>query len=359
MYKARATLLALVAAVSLAGPAGAADLTASLTKGTPELKSVGPLAFGPEGILFVGDAQGATIYAIATDDTTAAKTFEKFKVEGVNDKIANMLGVDAKGLSINDMAANPISGNIYFSVTRGKGADAKPAIVKVDPKGKVSDFPLKDVKFSMAKLPNAPTDAKNLQESITQISFVKDRVFVAGLSNEKWQSTLRAIPFPFKDADKGAGIEIWHGSHGGFETRAPVRTFVAYDIKGETNLLAAYTCTPLVRIPVSELKPGAQVKGTTVAELGNRNKPLDMIVYQKGGKDYLLLANSSRGVMKIPTEGLADAKPVTQRVSDKAGIKYETIEGLKDVQQLDKYGKDHAVVLLGKGTFNLEVIDLP
>src|SRR5262249_44685106 len=288
MYKARATLLALVAAVALAGSAGAADLTASLTKGTPELKPVGPLACGPEGILFVGDTQGATIYAIATDDTTAAKTFEKFKVEGVNDKIANMLGVDAKGLSINDMAANPISGNIYFSVTRGKGADAKPAIVKVDPKGKVSDFPLKEVKFSKAKLADAPTDARNLQESITQISFVKDRVFVAGLSNEKWQSTLRAIPFPFKDTEKGAGIEIWHGSHGGFETRAPVRTFVAYDIKGETNLLAAYTCTPLVRIPVSELKPGAQVKGTTVAELGNRNKPLDMIVYQKGGKDYLL-----------------------------------------------------------------------
>src|SRR5262249_47255966 len=100
-------------------------------------------------------------------------------------------------------------------------------------------------------------------------------------------------------------------------------------------------------------------KGTTVAELGNRNKPLDMIVYQKGGKGYLLLANSSRGVMKIPTEGLADAKPVTERVSDKAGIKYETIESLKDVQQLDKYGKDYAVALLGKGPFTLEVIALP
>jgi hypothetical protein len=359
MYKARATLLALAAAVVLAGAANAADLTAGMTKGTPELKSAGPLAFGPEGILFIGDTQGAAIFAVATDDTATPRTFEKFKVEGVNDKIANMLGVDSKGITINDMAANPMSGNIYFSVTRGKGTDAKPAIVKVDPKGKVSDFPLKDVKFSVAKLPNAPSDAKNLQESITQVSFVKGHVYVAGLSNEKWQSTLRAIPFPFKDADKGAGIEIWHGSHGGFETKAPVRTFVAYDIKGETNLLAAYTCTPLVKIPVSELKPGAQVKGTTVAELGNRNKPLDMIVYQKGGKDYLLLANSSRGVMKIPTDGLADAKPVTERVGDKAGIKYETIESLKDVQQLDKYGKDFGVVLVGKGTLNLEVIDLP
>ena len=60
-----------------------------------------------------------------------------------------------------------------------------------------------------------------------------------------------------------------------------------------------------MKFPVSELKAGAQVKGTTIAELGNRNRPLDMIVYQKDGKDYLLLANSSRGVMKIPTEGRA------------------------------------------------------
>ncbi len=210
------------------------------------------------------------------------------------------------------------------------------------------------------KFSDPPKDAKQLQESITQIAFVKDTVFVAGLSNEDWNSTLRSIPFPFKEADKGTGVQIWHGSHGGFETKAPVRTFVAYDIKGETNLLAAYTCTPLVKIPISQLKPGEKVKGTTVAELGNRNKPLNMIVYEKGGKEYLLLANSSRGVMKIPTAGLEDAKAVTEKVSDKAGVKYETIESLKDVQHLDKYSKELAVVMVGsKGTMDVEVIDLP
>jgi hypothetical protein len=359
MLKARAMLLALAAAVVLAGAANAADLTASLTKGTPELKSAGPLAFGPEGILFVGDPQAATIFAIATEDTKKLDKAEKFKVSGVNEKIANMLGVDTKAVTINDMAANPISGNLYFSVTRNADKPT-PIIVRVDPKGKISEFPLKDVKFSKVTFSNAPKDAKDLQESITQIAFVKDHVYVAGLSNEDWKSTLRSIPFPFKEADKGAGIEIWHGSHGGFETKAPVRTFVAYDIKGETNLLAAYTCTPLVKIPISQLKPGEKVKGTTVAELGNGNKPLNMIVYEKGGKEYLLLANSKRGVMKIPTEGLADAKAVTEKVSDKAGVKYETVADLKDVQHLDKYSKELAVVLVGsKGTFDVEVIDLP
>src|SRR5207237_8369442 len=113
----------------------------------------------------------------------------------------------------------------------------------------------------------------------------KDHVLVSGLSDEEFAPKLRSIPFPFKDTDKGASIEIFHGAHGRIETASPVRTFVAVEIKGETNILAAYTCTPLVRIPVSNLKPGEKVKGTTVAELGNMNKPLDMIIYQKDGKE--------------------------------------------------------------------------
>ncbi len=56
----------------------------------------------------------------------------------------------------------------------------------------------------------------------------------------------------------------------------------------QPHVLAAYTCTPLVKFPLSDLKPGEKVKGTTIAELGNRNRPLDMIVYQKDGKDYVL-----------------------------------------------------------------------
>jgi len=362
MHKARATLLALAAAVVLAGSAHA-DLTASLTKGTPELKSAGPLAFAPEGILLVGDTQAATIYAIATDDTTPAKTMEKFKVAGINEKIANMLGVDAKQLGVNDMAANPISGNIYFSVSRGKGADSKPAIVKVDPKGKISEFPLKDVKFSKVALSNVADSGPKRQESITQVAFVKDRVYVAGLSNEEFASKLRSIPFPFKDSDKGASIEIFHGAHGRIETASPVRTFVATEIKGETNILAAYQCTPLVRIPVSNLKPGEKVKGSTVAELGMGNRPLDMIVYEKGGKEYLLMANSKHGVLKIPTEGIDKVQPIDKKVSTggTAGQKAEKVESLKGVTQLDKYGKGLCVVLMTaqSGAQTMEVVDLP
>ena len=167
------------------------------------------------------------------------------------------------------------------------------------------------MKFAKATLPNPVAEGKSRQEAITHLAFVKNRVYIAGLSNEEFSSNLRSIPFPFDAADKGASVEIFHGSHGQLETKSPVRTFVEYDVGTEPNLLAAYTCTPLVKIPVADLKPGQTVKGVTVAELGNGNRPLDMIVYQKGGKDFLLMANSKRGVMKVSLDGVAKAEPIT------------------------------------------------
>ncbi|HXX94913.1 MAG TPA: hypothetical protein VEN81_14910, partial [Planctomycetota bacterium] len=99
----------------------------------------------------------------------------------------------------------------------------------------------------------------------------------------------------------------------------------------------------------------------TVAELGNRNRPLDMIVYQQGGKDYALLANNSRGVMKIALENVESAAGITEKISDKAGQTYETIASLKGVVHLDRLNKDHAVVLIRTeaGALNLESIPLP
>jgi hypothetical protein len=35
-----------------------------------------------------------------------------------------------------------------------------------------------------------------------------------------------AIEFPFTGPNPGTGVEIYHGAHGAFETKAPVRTFV-------------------------------------------------------------------------------------------------------------------------------------
>lgn len=355
------TCFALAFAALLIGPVLGEGPLDSLKSGDAGLKSAGPLAFGPEGILFVGDTAGAAIIAIDTGDRTAASKKADVKVANVDQKIASLLGIEAGQLSINDMAVNPISGNVFVSVARGKGADAAPVLIMIDGSGKLSEVNVKGAKSARAALPNAATGQKQRADVITAMAYVKGNLYIAGLSNEEFASTLRAIPFPFSDVNKGSGVEIYHGAHGKFETASPVRTFVPYDIAGETNLLAAYTCTPLVKFPVGQLKPGSKVKGTTVAELGNRNRPLDMIVYTKDGKDFILMANSARGIMKVPTEGMDKAESITSRIAGTAGVKYETIESLKGVQQLDKLDDTRAVVMTksASGETNLETVPLP
>jgi hypothetical protein len=364
MRSLRHLLPALLAAALLAGSVNGEG--AGLTKGTPDIKSAGPLAFGPKGILFIGDPQSAAIFAIDTGDRTAAAETGRPKVEGLDGKIAAMLGVEPRQLQFNGLAVNPISGNTYLSVARGRGPAAKAVLLRVNRAGKIAEVPLKGVAFSRVTLPN-PTEGKGRRsprsEAITHLAYVKGRVLVAGLSNEEFASKLRSIPFPFKDADRGTSIEIFHGAHGRLETNAPVRTFVPYQIKGEDHLLAAYTCTPLVKIPLKDLKPGAKVSGTTVAELGNRNRPLQMIVYRKGDKDYALMCNSSRGLMKIRLEGVDTVPAITNPVrgGGKAGLKYDTISKYKNaVQKLDAFDRDHALLLVQtRDGLNLETIELP
>jgi hypothetical protein len=352
--------LALLAALLLTCPAWSEDLTSSLKQGTPDVKSLGSMSFGPQGLLFVADSQGSAIFAIATNDTKPAGNGE-LNVQGVDEKIASLLGTTAKDILIKDLAVNPASGNVYLTVARGTGPSAVPVVVKFDRKEGLKEFPLKDVKFAKATLPNAVGNQR--AEAFTDIAYINGRVFVAGLSNEEFKSRLRAIPFPFGETDTGAGIEIYHGAHGKFETASPVRTFTHYKIGGQDHLLAAYTCTPLVKIPVDELKAGAKVKGVTVAELGNRNNPLDMIMYQKDGTDYILMANSSRGIMKVKTEGIDKIEAITKPVTGggTAGLPYEKIEKLTGVEQLDKLDAHHAVLLVRKsdGTLNLETVELP
>jgi len=357
-------------ALGLALPAWSANWTSGMSKGKAAFQSMGPLAFGPEGILFIADSKAAAITAVDLGDNTTPTAAKELKVEGINQKLAGLLGTAADQILIDDMAVNPISHNVYLAVSRGRGPTATPVLVRVKTGGDLEIVSLDNVKHADAKLPDAPVDGVQGQgnrqsnprkESITDIAFLEDRLLVAGLSNEEFASTLRAIPFPFKTVANGTTVEIYHGSHGRFETRAPVRTFVPFKVGNEPQLLAAYTCTPLVQFPLSDLKPGAKIKGKTIAELGNRNRPIDMIVYQKGGKDYLLLANSSRGVMKIMTDQIEKAEPISKPVPNKQGLPYETVEGWTGVDHLDRFDDGHALVLRRgqTGSLNLESLPLP
>src|SRR5579862_1708736 len=91
-------LVHISAAGNPALPAPAADLAS----GKVQLQSAGPMAFGPDGILFVGDSVGASIVAIDTGDKSASGAAPNINVKGVNAKIASLLGTSADQVMIND-----------------------------------------------------------------------------------------------------------------------------------------------------------------------------------------------------------------------------------------------------------------
>jgi hypothetical protein len=352
---------------------GAACLTAVLafsadipdaSTGRLQLKSAGALAFGNDGVLFIGDSLGGSVVAVNTRDTKASDKASAMEIKGINEKAAALLGTTPDQIIINDVKVNPISKNVYLSVSRGKGPDAIPVILRIDAAGKLSEFSLDNVQFSSASLADAPAskpsprgDPRN--DAITEIAFVNGTVLIAGLSNQEFASDLRSIPFPFKGEASGAGIKMYHGSHGRYETQSPIRTFVAYTIGGQQYLLAAYTCTPLVKIPVSELKPGAKVEGTTIAELGAGNRPLDLIAYRKDNHDYLLLANSNRGVMKLDAANLEQYQPIVAH-TEATGVPYTTLAELKGVKHLTRLDDSNALMLVDNGgSMDLRALPLP
>ena len=275
-----------------------------LEPGTPELQSTGPITFGPDGILFVADSQQAAIFAIATDDTAAPGG--PISIDGVDARLAAFLGCARADLTIRDLAVHPTSEAVYFSVTRGTGESAMPVLLRLAADGAVSEVALEGVPFSRATLQDAPaadderTEVRVLADddhgsdvyesasgfrlqldkeplrtvTVTDMAYTDGTLLVAGASNEEFASTLRRIPFPFRDAGSTTGLEIFHVSHGKWETHSPIRTFVPF---GDQSVLASYTCTPVVHFSLSDLQAGARATGRTVAELGSMNTPVDMV----------------------------------------------------------------------------------
>jgi hypothetical protein len=285
----------------------------------------------------------------------------------VTDKLAALLGTAAAEVTVTDLAVHPRTRNAYVAVMRGQGAGAAPALFRIDGAGTIAHVSLQSMKFQRVELPDAPAANAAARQNprtqvVTDMAFADGRLWVAGLSNEEFASKLRAIPYPFAGIDRGTNVEIYHGNHRQLETRSPVNAFVPYVLNNQPYLIAGYTCTPLVKFSIADLKPGQKVRGTTIAEFGAGNRVLDMIVYRKGGAEFLLAANNSRGVMKIPTSTFANAAPITTPVeTETGGVPFEKVASMQGVLQLDKLDDNNSIVIAraSTGAVNLQVLPLP
>jgi len=342
-----------------------------LQVGTPEVRSLGPITFGPDGILFLADNISAKVLAVDVGDRGPEAGSEPFDLGYVDARLASFLGCGPDDLVIRDMAVHPVSHNVYLSVQRGHGDAGVPVLVRIDRlDGSIADVPLVDVPFAEAAIADAPAeDDERLDttlpqgpegeelrfgertirilrrpirtSTVTDMAYVDGVVLVAGLSNEEFSSKLRRIPFPFGEQVVDNNLEIFHVSHGKWETAAPIRTFVPYD--DGRSILASYTCTPVVHFPLADLTPGTKTVGRTVAELGAMNQPLDMVSFVQGDEEHLLVANSAHGLVKISCRDIDAQTPLTEP-KEPVGVPRET-EDLQGVTRLANLNGSHVLAL--------------
>jgi hypothetical protein len=271
---------------------------------TPQ--SVTVLKFGDDNTLFVGDSKSATLYAYTVPVSTNSEAQKAYNIHDLSSKIAVFAKVGILDILVRDMALHPTSKEAYIAFDTKTKTGYVSQIIIVNQSGKIRKFDLKATQHTEITIANAPTkelkiwDKTTLRSmTFTDIDFYKGKVYVSGMSNAEFSSVLRVIDYPFTDKVTSSSVEIFHAVHGQNETRAPIQTMQCITLGNEDYILAAYTCTPLVLIPVKEIKDGAHIVGKTIAELGYGNTPVDIIKFQSEGFDKkpydgIILANRNR-----------------------------------------------------------------
>jgi hypothetical protein len=264
------------------------------------MQSATKLTFGEPGTLFVADWKGARIYAlpVATPSVAAGKPFNLMDVQA---PIAKALGVAPTALRFEDLAVQPGSEIAYVALTvKGANGKSSPAIVSIDAAGHIAKVDLRKAASSAAIADAPAADATFWRDlpaqtlTVTDMRYYRNKLYVAGLSNRSFASTLRVYDYPFSGKSAATTVEMYHPVHNQIETRAPIRSMAVMTINGEPTLVAAYTCTPLVAIPLKDLKDGAHIAAKTIGEMGWGSAPNSMVTFKLGEVDYAVLANTSR-----------------------------------------------------------------
>ena len=307
-------------------------LSAAVSASAADIKSISRLSAGPKNVLFVADWKTARVHAIALPEAVqkpAGTAFNIFDLEALLSK-----QVRGAKITVEDMVVRPGTAEVYVAISYG--AAKEPALFVITSDQKAHRVDLKAAKSTSMTLRDAPTtdykfwrDAPERSFTVTDMKWRDGELFIAGLSNQDFASTLRRVKFPFDSQQSITSVAIYHTGHNLIETRAPIRAMSFATWGGKPYLVAAYTCTPIVTIPLDELKDGAHIRGKTIAELGFGNTPAGMVAYTKTdqGKteDLLMLVNFGRGASIIP---VSQVQAASTRPGIETPVPFGQIAGL-------------------------------
>ena len=270
------------------------------------LKSAAKLAFDDAGTLYIADWKAARVYAVKVPAAAAAPA-RPFNLRDIGKPIAAALKLKETTLHFHDLAVQPGTGMAYVSVTAGGQA----AVVAIDAAGQVRRLATGALKSFIAIVdPPASGEAfwRDLPApalTVTDLKVHDAKLYLAGLSNRNFASTLRVFDLPFNGKGRAATVEMYHPVHNQVETRAPIRAMSFATIDGVPSMVAAYTCTPLVLIPLHAIEDGAHIVAKTIGEMGWGSAPVGMVSYKLGDMEMVLLANSSRAADLMSVSDIA------------------------------------------------------
>jgi len=366
-------LLSLALSLAVVASAHAAPVLGRTTQGKPALKRIDVIEFAPDGVLLLGDGQGAQIFAVKTDEKAGAKL--PAKLAGINARLAAKIGAKPDGIEILDFAVSPTSGMAVFSVRK---QDDKSYLIMTLRGEEIGLLDLEKVTYARIPLPSgdqAPV------AKITDIAWAEDRIVAGASANEEFASKifLARAPLNHDEAGELHSAETYHVAHRKWETKAPMSTILPFREGGQTWLAGAFSCTPVVKYSLDALQPGAKIKGISVLEIGSGNRPLDMFTYEKDGQEYVLASTfrfhhekrpfgpSPYWTVRFERSLLAEQEAVNEKAllrlagNEPATPRVKMIETYHGVMQMDRVGKDQAAVLRAGegGTIDFEVLPLP
>ncbi|MGD1915835.1 MAG: hypothetical protein ACFCBV_06585 [Phycisphaerales bacterium] len=236
----------------------------------------------------------------------AASRSQAFNLRDFGSAVSSRFGVAEANILYHDIAVHPRSGHAYIALSVVNDGQIEPYVIRADPAGELSEVGLDTVESTSFPLSETPDesvvfwrDIPATTFTITDIDYASGSLFIAGLSSGEFASTLRRISYPFEGRESISRIEMYHAVHNQIETRAPIRAMAVMELDGAETIVAAYTCTPLVTVPVDQLVDGARVRGKTVAELGYGNTPLEVVPFEAmnmtgESESFVLVVNRER-----------------------------------------------------------------
>ena len=226
--------------------------------GRPAIQSAGPITFSPDGILFVADNAGAAIYAIdlarRRDGRSAGRDRgPRLAPRGLSSAAARGRLRPGPGGSPVFARALPLgacrgSGDAALPVLdpgrcrrRARRRPARGACRSHGPRSRTRRPSTTSVTTArLAGRASRPTRSSRSTASDLRLEREPLRTRPSPTSSTSTAccsspaprtrsspSTLRRIPFPFNGGAESSSLEIFHVSHGKYETHSPIRTFVA------------------------------------------------------------------------------------------------------------------------------------